>query len=234
VDAVEEDTKGKAAGRGRTETPEEHEWEEVLAFWFPEGGDVDAETHDRHWSWRMMGGADEAIIQRFSDLTTQAAVGDRDYWAETPKGRLALIIALDQFPRSVWRGTARAFARDAKALALVMEGYGNGHYEALERPWEKAVYNLPLGHCEGLDHLDRLDYALRLSQDLFATAPEHLKGIYAFIAQQPVEVRKVIATFGRHPHRNATLGRPSTPEEEAYIAEGRFPHLRTPEQGQPT
>jgi uncharacterized protein (DUF924 family) len=234
MDGKAEEPDRNAPGSRRTAAPEEHEWEEVLAFWFPEGGDVDAETHDRHWRWRMMGGADEEIIQRFSDLTVQAATGDLDHWAEDPRGRLALIIALDQFPRSLWRGTARAFAQDDKALALVMEGYEKGHYQALEKPWEKAVYNLPLGHCEGPDHLDRLDHALRLSQDLLTAAPEHLKGIYAFIAQQPVQVRKVIAAFGRHPHRNATLGRPSTPEEEAYIAEGKFPHLRTPEQSQPT
>lgn len=215
-------------------TEDSGEWEEVLEFWFPDGPDEDAETHDRHWRWRMMGGADGEIIHRFTDLTGKAAAGDLDHWAEDPRGRLALIIALDQFPRSVWRGTARAFAQDNKALALVMEGYENGHYQALEKAWEKAVYNLPLGHCESPDHLDRIDRAMRLTQDIYAAAPDHLKGIYGFIAQQPVEVRKVIAAFGRHPHRNAVLGRTSTPEEEAYIAEGKFPHLRVPEQVQTT
>ena len=224
-----------AAGAETKEQPvplPRREWDVVLEFWFPDSPDVDAGTHDRHWRWRMMGGADGEIIRRFADLTGKAAAGDLDHWAEDPRGRLALIIALDQFPRSVWRDTARAFAQDEKALALVMEGHGNGHYEALERPWEKAVYNLPLGHCEGPGHLDRLDRAMALAQDLFAAAPEGLKGIYGFIAQQPVEVRKVIAAFGRHPHRNAVLGRPSTPEEEAYIAAGEFPHRRTPEGGQ--
>jgi uncharacterized protein (DUF924 family) len=139
---------------------------------------------------------------------------------------------LDQFPRSVWRGSPRAFAQDAKALALALEGYENGHYDALGTVWERTVYNLPLGHCEGPDHLGRLDRALKLTRDIHAAAPDHLKPIYAFIAQQPVETRKVITAFGRHPHRNAILGRSSTPEEEAYLAEGRFPHLRDPDQEQ--
>jgi uncharacterized protein (DUF924 family) len=203
---------------------------EVLAFWFPDPADVDPDTHLLHWRWRMQGGADEEIVRRFSDLTAQAAVGQLDHWAADPRGRLALIIALDQFPRSVWRGSPRAFAQDEKALALVLEGYGNGHYDALETPWERTVYNLPMGHCEGPDHLDRLDRAIQLAQDIHATAPDHLKPGYAFAAQQPVEVRKVIAAFGRHPHRNAILSRASTPEEEPYLAEGKFPHLRDPDQ----
>lgn len=226
--------KGNAAGLRRTETSDDHEWEKVLAFWFPDAPDVDADTHDRHWRWRMMGGANDEIVRRFSELTAQVAAGELDHWAADPRGRLALIIALDQFPRSVWRNSPQAFAQDQKALTLALEGYGNGHYQALHLPWEKATYNLPLLHCEGPDHLDRLERAIELAKNLHAAAPEHLKPIYAFTAQQPIEFRKVIAAFGRHPHRNAILGRTSTPEEAAYIAEGKFPHLRTPEQASPT
>jgi uncharacterized protein (DUF924 family) len=181
----------------------------------------------------MRGGADDEILGRFNDLTHAASEGRLDHWAADPRGRLALIILLDQFPRSVWRGSSRAFAQDGKALALVLEGYENGHYEALGRPWERTTYNIPLGHCEGPDHLERLDRGIALGQQILADAPEHLKPGYVFAAQQPVEVRKVIAAFGRHPHRNALLGRISTPEEEAYIAEGRFPHLRRPDHDGP-
>jgi uncharacterized protein (DUF924 family) len=206
------------------------EWQEILDFWFPEGNslDVDARLHRDHWTWRMRGGADEAIVSRFTETTEWAAEGRFDHWADDPHGRLALIIALDQFPRSVWRNSARAFAQDERALALALEGYRNGHYAALETPWYKTIYNLPLGHCEGPDHLERLDLAIRLGREILEEAPAHLKPGYAFAAEQPVEVKKVIAAFGRHPHRNAALGRESTPAEQAYIAEGRFPHLRTP------
>lgn len=206
------------------------EWDDVLAFWFPEGGklDVDQDVHMKHWMWRMRGGADEEIIARFSDLAAQAARGDLDHWAEEPYGRLALIIALDQFPRSIWRGSPHAFAQDSKALALAVEGHLNGHYDALQTPWHKTVYNLPLGHCEGPDHLERLDRAIVLARKIVAEAPAHLRPGYEFTVEQAVEVRNVIASFGRHPHRNPALGRTSTPEEAAYVNEGRFPHLRVP------
>ncbi len=213
-------------GARQATPPEAPEWEEILRFWFPDSPDEDQDTHNRHWRWRMRGEADAQIIERFSELTARAAAGELDAWAEHPRGRLALIIALDQFSRTVWRGTPQAFAQDQKALALVKEGFGNGHYDALETAWEKTVYTIPLGHCEGPDHLERCDLGIRLAQEILASAPDHLKAGYIFAAQQPVEARKVIAAFGRHPHRNAVLGRTSTPEEEAYIAEGLFPHLR--------
>lgn len=207
------------------------EWDGILDFWFPEGTalDVDGRAHYDLWMWRMRGGADQEIIARYSDTTDRASRGDFDAWAQDAHGRLALIIVLDQFPRSVWRDTARAFAQDEKALALALEGYSNGHYEALETPWYKTIYNLPLGHCEGPDHLDRLDLCIKLAQDIADETPPHLKPGYDFMASQPVEVRKVIAAYGRHPHRNAALGRVSTPDEEVYLAEGRFPHRRVPD-----
>src|SRR5699024_2549815 len=143
-------------------------------------------------------------------------------WASDAEGRLALIIVLDQFSRSRWRGNADAFAQDRAALALAMEGLANGHYAALTTPWLKIVFGLPLGHCEGQDHLERLDLLIRLREDIAAQAPAELQPIYLSLLTQAHEVRKVIATFGRHPHRNQALGRLSTPAEEAYIAGGKF------------
>jgi uncharacterized protein (DUF924 family) len=206
------------------------DWNEILDFWFPErlDPDFDDHAHRDHWMWRMRGGADEEIVRRYTGLTERASRGELDHWASSPLGRLALIIVLDQFPRSIWRGTARAFSLDEKALALALEGYGNGHYQALTTPWYKTMYNLPLAHCEGPDHLERVEKVVGLAQDILAEAPEFLQAAYQFAAEQPVEVRKVIVAFGRHPHRNAQLGRPSTPEEEAYLANGKFPHLRVP------
>ena len=74
-----------------------------------------------------------------------------------PKAGSRFIIVLDQFSRSVWRGNVSAFAQDKAALALAMEGLSNGHYAALPTPWFKVVHGLTLGHCEGPDHLERLD-----------------------------------------------------------------------------
>ncbi|MGB3387339.1 MAG: DUF924 family protein [Pseudaminobacter sp.] len=203
-------------------------WNDVLDFWFPEGrsSQIKAETHRDHWSWRLHGGADDAIIARFTDLTSSAASGDLDDWASDPEGRLALIIVLDQFSRSLWRGTPRAFAQDPAALSLALAGFSNGHYASLGMPWSKIVYSQPLGHCEGPDHLARIDLLVRLREKIAAEAPTPLKPIYQSLVSQAGDVRKVIAAFGRHPHRNQVLGRESTQAEEAYIAEGDFPHER--------
>jgi len=205
-----------------------HPWHDVLEFWFPEGRstEVDARIHGDHWFWRMRGGADEEIIARFSDLTVKGAQNALDGWASDPRGRLALIIVLDQFSRSAWRGTPRAFAQDPAALSLAMDGLANGHYAALDTPWFKIVHSLPLGHCEGPDHLKRLDCLIRLREEIVAEAPAHLRPIYRSLVKQAHDVRKVIAAFGRHPHRNQVLGRRSTPAEETYIEKGEFPHLK--------
>lgn len=207
---------------------DEQNWEEVLEFWFPEGRSlqVDADAHRDHWFWRMQGGADSEIMTRFSDLTAQAAAGNLDHWATDPEGRLALIILLDQFSRSVWRGSPRAFAQDPAALAISLDGLSNGHYAALPAPWHKVVHGLPLGHCEGPDHLERIDRLIGLREEIAAEAPARLQPIYLSLVKQARDVRKVIAAFGRHPHRNKVFERDATPAEEAYLKEGDFPHDR--------
>lgn len=203
-------------------------WRDVLDFWFPDGRtvDIDAEAHWQNWVWRIHGRADQAIIVRFAELAVRGAEGDLDHWASDPEGRLALIIVLDQFSRSLWRGTPRAFAQDAAALKLSKDGLANGHYQALNTPWFKIVHTQPLGHCEGPDHLERIDLLIRLREGIAASAPDHLKPIYRSLVRQAGDVRKIIAAFGRHPHRNQVIGRESTPEEQAYIVKGAFPHLR--------
>jgi uncharacterized protein (DUF924 family) len=198
----------------------------VLDFWFPADAGVKLDAHRRYWEWRMRGGADAAIVARFAALTERAANGECDDWADTPRGRLALIVVLDQFSRSVWRDSPRAFAQDEKSVTFVREGLANGHYRALSHPWEKTFFVIPLGHCEGPDHLARLDVAIALARAVRDEAPAHLKPFYEWNAEQPVLHRQVIAAFGRHPHRNRVLGRESTPEERAYLEEGRFPHQR--------
>lgn len=205
-----------------------HEWDEVLDFWFPEGVtlDVDAQTHRVHWLWRMQGGADDEIVARFANLTKNAAQGKLGHWAQDAHGRLVLIAVLDQFSRSVWRGDARAYAQDPYALSLVTTGLSNGDFARLETPWFQIVFGLPLGHCEGPDHLQRLDHLITLREGIAATAPAALKPIYSGLVSQAGDVRKIIAAFGRHPHRNGVLNRKSTEAEGAYLAKGQFPHMK--------
>ncbi len=198
--------------------------DEILNFWFPDGTNPDAEKHIELWVWRMRGGANDEIIAKYSSVTQRAADGEFDHWAQTSKGRLALIIMLDQFPRTVWAGTSKAFSQDPETLKLCLEGFDNGHFDALENVWFKTAYRIPLEHCECPEHLENMDRAIAIGQKLFEEAPEHLRPFYQIGVQQPMKHRAVIAMFGRHSHRNEILGRQSTPEELEYIAKGNFPH----------
>ncbi len=197
---------------------------DILDFWFPDGPAPDPARHVALWSWRMRGGANAEILARFTEVTEAAAAGRYDHWAQTTVGRLALIILTDQFPRTVWAGTPWAYAQDPRALALCLEGLANGDFAALENVWQKATFKLPLEHCEGPDHLANLDLAVKIAGHLQLEAPDCLAEIYAYGIRQVDLHRKVIARFGRHPHRNAVLGRTSTAEEAAYIEAGDFPH----------
>src|SRR5262245_38174514 len=109
----------------------------------------------RQFEWWFQGGADVGIRDRFSRLLDRAARGELDDWTESPRCRLALIIVLDQFPRSLHRDTPRAFAHDEKALSLALQGIDVGHYDALADPWEKTFFLLPLAHSERLPNLER-------------------------------------------------------------------------------
>jgi uncharacterized protein (DUF924 family) len=199
--------------------------EEVLTFWFPDTGFWTDQQRFSQWLYdRMQGGMDQAICTRFADLTLAAAKGWLDPWAETPLGRLALLLVLDQFPRSLWRDTPAAYGQDIKAARLALEGIRNGHAKAVA-PWKRMFYAIALGHCEGPDHLDRIALMEDFCEDLIADLPPCLAQTGDRIRSQNALVRQVITRFGRHPHRNPILGRISTPEEKAYIATGDFPHV---------
>lgn len=197
---------------------------EIVEFWFPDGPNPEIHAHMDLWAWRMRGGAHDEILAKYTDATERASQGEFDSWPTDPHGRLALIILLDQFSRSVWAGTAKAYAQDPKALHLCLEGLENGHFDALENVWYKSVFKLPMEHCECPDHLVNLDRVIAIADQIKDEAPDHLKAGYEFAAGQPRKHRAVIAQFGRHCHRNEILGRVSTPEELKYLAEGVFPH----------
>ncbi|MBD1873395.1 DUF924 domain-containing protein [Nodosilinea sp. FACHB-131] len=199
-------------------------YESVLQFWFPDQLNQGQAAIVRQWQWWFRGGMSASENERFLPLLEQAIRGKLDGWAEEPRSRLALIILLDQFSRTIYQGTAQAFAQDSKACLLALEGINVGHYTALRTPWEKTFFLLPLGHAEGLK---KLDLAVQLAEELVQEAlPEH-RELLAFSASQARAHREVIARFGRQPHRNALLGRPSTPEELDYLATGQLVHTRS-------
>ena len=200
--------------------------EMILGFWFPERlEDFDLEAYNAFWFSRMQGGMDAAICETMAEVTLAAARGAYDGWAKTPHGRLALILTLDQFPRSLWRDTPGAYGQDIKTTRLALEGIANGHFDALPHLFQKLFYAIAIGHCEGPDHLARMDMLVDLSERLRKDLSPKDAERHPNLGAQPQRVREIIRRFGRHPHRNAILGRVSTPEEEAYIAEGDFPHL---------
>ena len=201
--------------------------DDVLRFWFPPVAASD-EAMIRQLEWWFRGGADATIVERYGPLFERAARGEHDDWAREPEARLALILVLDQFARSLHRGTARAYAQDEKACALALEGIDNGHYAALESPWKKTFCIVPLGHSEVLHFHDT---GVALAETLVQDAAPAERRLLEHSLSQARGHRDVIRRFGRHPHRNAALGRESTPEEIDYLAKGEFVHTRNVPRG---
>jgi uncharacterized protein (DUF924 family) len=200
-------------------------FQDVLGFWFPDLSAADHERMVAQFEWWFRGGADVGIRERFPNLLERAARGELGDWSHGPRSRLALIIVLDQFPRSLHRDTANAFVHDEEALSVALEGIELGHYDALATPWERTFFVLPLAHCERLSNLERV---VRLTQEIADHAAPQFRRILEHSASQARGHRDVIARFGRHPHRNAVLGRRSTPQELAYLASGQLVHTRLP------
>lgn len=180
--------------------------EDVLTFWFgvktaPEWGSFRQQWFEKNDPF------DSEIRNRFGDAMEQAAGGELDSMASHPEGALALIIMLDQFPRNVHRGTPRAFATDAKAVAQSERAIARGWAAHLVKVQRMFLY-LPLMHAEDLAKQDR---CLDLWRSGVSTDPEDLK----FALRH----REIIERFGRFPHRNDTLGRESSAEEIEFLKE---------------
>jgi uncharacterized protein (DUF924 family) len=171
--------------------------QEVLDFWFSE----DAE---RHWL-ASTPAFDQGIRRRFAEMSARAASGELRSWEETPEGCVALCILLDQMPRNMFRGSPRAFATDAKALAVAARAVNLGFDRDLA-PEHKQFLYLPFVHSEDVANQLR---ALALFEAAgLRDALEFVKGRLALVRR-----------FGRFPHRNAILGRTSTPEELKFLAQ---------------
>ena len=168
--------------------------EDVLDFWF-------REEHRPFW-FAQDASFDAQIRRRFEGLLQEALEGQHEDWAQTPRGRLALILVLDQFPRNLYRHTARAFSGDERARRLVLDGLGSEGDLSVD---ERGFFYLPLEHAEDRE-LQAL--SVRLFEEL-----GHAN--YLDYARQH---QAIIDRFGRFPHRNECLGRESTPEEVEFLA----------------
>jgi len=159
---------------------------------------------------------DAAIRVRFGALFERAASGQLAAWADGPRRRLSLIILLDQLPRSMFRGTARAFATDAQALALTLSGMQSAADAALDAV-ERIFFYMPLQHAESREVQDESVAAYRR---LLHEAPEQLRAQFRSTLRSAENHRAIIERFGRFPHRNQVLGRESTPQELEWLRSG--------------
>jgi uncharacterized protein (DUF924 family) len=182
-------------------------WSAVLEFWFGAADSPELGRHRRQW-FEKSDAFDALVRDRFLATHEAAAAGALDAWAERPLAALALVIALDQFPRNVFRGTPRAFATDARALA-VARGIAARGFDRAYLPAQAWFAYLPFEHAEALGaQAESLALFERLRGDPPSASPiAYAQRHYA-----------VIERFGRFPHRNAILGRASTPEEVAFLA----------------
>ena len=181
---------------------------DVLEFWFGAPGSAEHGSLRKCW-FEKDPAFDAEIRRRFLALVDEAAAGRLDDWADRPEGLLALIVLLDQFPRNLFRNAPRAFATDAQALALAQQALAQG-VDALLMPVARAFIYLPFEHSEDLAMQDR-------AVALFAALAQHGEAFASYL-DYAERHRDVIRRFGRFPHRNAILGRASTPEEIAFLA----------------
>jgi uncharacterized protein (DUF924 family) len=173
---------------------------QVLGFWFGRG------DRDKRW-FEKSDAFDDEVRGRFLALHAEGAAEHLAGWKNDPAECLALIVLLDQFPRNMFRGTARAFATDALALDAAHHAVARG-YDRGMRPSERMFVYLPYEHAESLEEQVR---GCELSAPL-ESFPE-TDDVYRYA----VAHRDIIQRFGRFPHRNAILGRASTPAEIEFL-----------------
>jgi uncharacterized protein (DUF924 family) len=173
--------------------------EAVLAFWRGSGPD----------KWFNKDTAfDDEIRKRFLATYEAAARGELAAWEVTQDGALALVIVLDQFPRNMFRGSARAFEADSLARTIATRAIERG-FDLNTTVQERAFFYLPFEHSEHMPDQERCCALFRSTGDAEALKWAELHA-------------DIIRRFGRFPHRNAVLGRATTPDEQAFLDSGGF------------
>ncbi len=186
--------------------------DEILTFWFGQLDDTgmsDA-AHCALW-FTANEDMDTQIRDRFGHLVASAIAGGLTEWTELDSGLIALIVLLDQMSRNIYRGTPRAFSGDARALTLAQEAISSGRYQRLPAIHQVFLY-MPLEHCEDLEVQQECVALFQSLADITGNAR------IADFSRYAQAHRDVIAQFGRFVHRNAILGRASTPAEKKYLA----------------
>lgn len=189
-----------------------------LDYWF-EGDPAECENPQQLMRKWFSGTPDQdrELEEKFGQLAKSAASGGLDDWAATPHGRLALIILLDQLPRSLHRSTPDAFVSDPKALSMTLEGLDQGHDRSLHA-LECVFFCMPLQHSESRQVQARsIEVFETLAESVTA---EPLASVLRSTSDYAREHQAIVDRFGRFPHRNQTLDRESSDEELKFLNAG--------------
>lgn len=188
--------------------------EDVLDFWFGAPGSASGIAGRQFKLWFGKSAThDRTVTQRFSATLKAASAGRLDRWAATPRGRLALVVVLDQFPHHIFRSQPQAFATDPQALAMSMAALAAGEDQLLA-PIERVFLYLPLEHAESLE---RQDQSVACYEKLARESAADERGLFDDFLKYARSHRDVVARFGRFPHRNEILGRVSSAAEAEFL-----------------
>ncbi len=187
----------------------------ILSFWFKEQA-LSAPQIDRRMDiWFGEDPVfDHEIEKEFADDVERACKGDLDHWGDDPKGRLALILLIDQFRRNIHRNTAAAFSKDKLALKLCVEGAMHKKDRGLS-PIQKVFFYMPLQHAESRKVQAK---SVELYRRLAETVSPTYRETFETVAQFAELHKDIVDQYGRFPHRNKLLNRENTPEEAEYLA----------------
>lgn len=191
-------------------------WQPLLDWWFGHAESPDEIAADKGKLW--FGKRDSQDLdarERFGVFVDQALTGELTAWTLRPEGWLALVLLLDQLPRMIFRDTPKAFSGDLRAQKLVAQGIA-ADFDRQLKPIQRVFIYLVFEHCENLAVQNE---AVSRFIELVAEQPEAERAVFADNLDYAERHRKVIARFGRFPHRNAVLGRESTAEELVFLSE---------------
>ena len=183
---------------------------ELLHFWFGTSDPAGSTGFRAVWFQRD-GDFDASLREQFSAPYAQACAGELDHWAEQPGTALALVLLLDQLSRNLNRNSPLSWAQDAHALRITEQALDLGH-DAHLGPLQRTFLYMPLMHSEQTVHQDR---SVALFEALDAAHPGTIGGGL----KAAHDHRDIVVRFGRFPHRNAVLGRESTPEELTFLTQ---------------
>jgi uncharacterized protein (DUF924 family) len=189
--------------------------EKILSFWFRERALSAPQIDARMDVWfGENADFDAEILSDFADDVECASDGKLDHWAQTPSGRLALILLLDQFRRNIYRGTPEAFSKDKAALKLCVEG-AIGNRDSGLAPIYRVFFYMPLQHAESRKVQEK---SVALFDKIAKAVSPTYKETFDTISQFAELHADIVMQFGRFPHRNQMLGRENTAEEEEYLS----------------